>query len=321
MIVHLVRLNKCHRFEAPRFSLPSEEDLAFLIQAHSMGLPRASLGSPCLGHLNDPFLRELHSLRLLAEPGAPLLACHIDLTNAFWSLTLPEPYENNFRVRIDGKSYAFSCLPFGWRSSPGICQYVLAFVTSSVDTCGVIVMHYLDDFLVVGYGKARAGSVAQRQCDALRRARDVISTKSVLEPVHEIQWLGKWLVLSGDGAGVFPKGQGGGCLLGLWIRVALLPLICKHARRILGRFIWSLRLTVGFAPLLSGWWAHCQWGANCLRNCPLSLLQSFLHCLLLSYKAWKPQVLLPLSICGVGSCMWMPPLMSTDSQSGSRAKF
>ena len=211
MIVHLVRLNKCHRFRPPRFSLPSVEDLAFLIQAHSMGLPRLSLGSHCLDHLNDPVLRELESLRLSAEPAAPLLACHIDLTNAFWSLTLPEPYKNSFRVRIDGKSYTFSCLPFGWRFSPVICQYVLAFVTGSVDTSGVVVLQYLDDFLVIGYGKARVGSVSQRPCDALRKVGAVISTKSVLEPVPEIEWLGKWLVLSGNGAGVFPKGQGGGC--------------------------------------------------------------------------------------------------------------
>ena len=189
-----------------------------------MGLSRLSLGSHCLGHLNDPFLRELESLRLSAEPGATLLACHIDLTNAFWSLTLPEPYKNSFRVRIDGKSYAFSCLPFGWRFSPVICQYVLAFVTGSVDTSGVLVLHYLDDFLVIGYGKAKVGSVSQRLCDALRRAGVVISTKSVLEPVPEIQWLGKWLVLSGDGAGVFPKGHGGGC------------------------FAWSLDSSCGAAP-------------------------------------------------------------------------
>ena len=261
MIVHLVRLNKCHCFELPRFSLPLVEDLAFLIQAHNMGSPRLSLGSPCLDHLNDPFLPELDSLRLLAEPGAPLLACHIDLTNAFWSLTLPEPYKNSFRVRIDGKSYAFSCLPFGWRFSPVICQYVLAFVTSSVDTSGVIVLHYLDDFLVVGYGKTRVGSVAQHLCDALRRAGAVISTKSVLEPVPEIQWLGKWLVLSGGGLGVFPKGQGA-ALLGLWIRATVLPLTRKHARKILGRFIWSLRPTVGFAPFLSGWWAQAARSHN-----------------------------------------------------------
>ena len=83
MIVHLVRLNKCQRFGPPRFSLLSVEDLAFLIQAHSMGLPKLSLGTPCLGHLNDPFLRELDGLRLLAELGAPLLACHIALPTLF----------------------------------------------------------------------------------------------------------------------------------------------------------------------------------------------------------------------------------------------
>ena len=157
MIVHFVRLNKYHRFEPPRFSLPSVEDLAFVMQAHSMGLPSLSLGFSCLGHLNDPFLCELDSLRLLAEPGAPLVACQFDHTNAFWSLTLPEPYKSSFRVRIDGKCYAFSCLPFGWRFSPVICQYVLAFVTGSMDTSGVIVLNCLDDFLVVGYGKAMVG--------------------------------------------------------------------------------------------------------------------------------------------------------------------
>ena len=56
MIVHLVRPNKCHRFSPPSFSLPSVEDLAFLIQPHSIGLPRLSQGSHCVDHLNDPFL-------------------------------------------------------------------------------------------------------------------------------------------------------------------------------------------------------------------------------------------------------------------------
>ena len=83
-------------------------------------------------------------------------------------------------------------------------------MTSSVDTSGVIVLHYLDDFLVVGYGRSKVGSVAQSLCETLRRAGAFIGTKSVLDPVPEIQWLGKWLVLSGDGAGVFSKGRGGG---------------------------------------------------------------------------------------------------------------
>ena len=102
-------------------------------------------------------------------------------------------------------------------------------------------------------------------------------------------------MLSGDGAGVFSKGRGGGgaALLGLWICAAIVPLTSKHARCILGQFIWSMRPTVGYAPFLSGWWAHYYWGANWLQNCPGSLLKSLLHSLLLSFRAWTPQLLLP----------------------------
>ena len=52
----------------------------------------------------------------------------------------------------------------------------------------------------------------QAVVDACTFQQTTFMAKSVLEPVPEIQWLGKWLVLSGGGAGVFPKGQGGGLL-------------------------------------------------------------------------------------------------------------
>ena len=121
-----------------------------------------------------------------------------------------------------------------------------------------------------------------------------------LEPVPEISWLGKHLIFSGPNAGVFPKGQGWTSLVGLWIRTTVLPLTKKHARRILGRYVWALRPNAGYAPFLSGWWAYCQWGANSLQNCPLCLLTSLLHCLIMSLQGWTPKLLLPLSICGGG---------------------
>ena len=81
------------------------------------------------------------------------MACHIDLTNAFWSLVLPEALQGSFRVQIDGQIYGFSCLPFGWQFSPLICQYVLGFILESVQLDSVLVLQYIDDFLVVGYGR------------------------------------------------------------------------------------------------------------------------------------------------------------------------
>ena len=87
------------------------------------------MGSSHLPHLSNPFLRELDRLWVQASPGEELVACPIDLTNAFWSLVLPEALQGGFRVQIDGQIYGFSRLPFGWQFSPLICQYVLGIHT------------------------------------------------------------------------------------------------------------------------------------------------------------------------------------------------
>ena len=166
------------------------------------------MNSAYLSYLNDPFLRELDSLRVQASADEELVACHIDLTDVFWSLVLLEALQGSFRVQIDGQIYGFSCLPFGWQFSPLICQYVLGLILESIQLDSVLVLQYIDDFLVVGYGKRRVRTGARALSDALRRAGAIISIKGVLEPVPELPWLVKNLVVCGPNAGVFPKGQG-----------------------------------------------------------------------------------------------------------------
>ena len=106
-------------------------------------------------------------------------------------------------------------------------------------------------------------------------------------------------VFSGPNAWVFPKGQGWTSLVGLWIRAAYRSQK-KHARCILGMYVWALRPCASYVPFLAGWWAHCQWGENWLQICPLSLLTNLLHHLIISRKGWSPKPLLPLSVCGGG---------------------
>ena len=67
-------------------------------------------------------------------------------------------------------------------------------------------------------------TAARKLSTALLDAGAVISIKSILEPVPEIPWPGKYVVFSGSQAGVFPKGQGWIALVGLWIRAVVLPL-------------------------------------------------------------------------------------------------
>ena len=118
MIVHLVRLHKKHQSKPHSFCLPFVEDLAFRVQVHPMLPRRLSMSNAYMSYLNDPFRRELNSLRVQASANEELVACNIDLTNAFRSLTVPEALQGTFRVHIDGEMYGFSFLPFGWQFHP-----------------------------------------------------------------------------------------------------------------------------------------------------------------------------------------------------------
>ena len=116
----------------------------------------------------------------------------------------------------------------------------------------VLVLHYLDDFLVVGYGLGNVRSAAGQLCSALRLEGAIISPKSILEPVPEIDGLGKRPVLSGELAGVFAMAGGWQIMVGLWLRTAILPMSRQHARRVVGRFSWAPRPQIGACPFLAG---------------------------------------------------------------------
>ena len=295
MIVHLVKFNDEHTAKPASFTLPVVEDLAFLISVHHMSADSGllTLAPALLQQLNDPFLQALDRLRLVAPPGAPLLACHVDLKNAFWSLRLPPQFQDSFRVEIEGTIYGFSCLPFGWQFSPAICQTVLGFILERLSLVSVLVLHYLDDFLIVGYGSDNVRSAAHQLCSSLRLEGAIISPKSVLEPVPELDWLGKHLVLSGARAGVYAMAGGWQILVGLWLRTAVLPLSRQQARRVVGRFSWALRPQVGACPFLAGWRCHVLWGDSFVRACPRSLVLSLLHCLVMVRRGWVPSLIMP----------------------------
>ena len=117
MIGHLVKFNNAHSFRPTSFSLPTVEDLAFLIQVHIMSHDHMSLGGgKYLNFLSDPFLVALQDLRPSAGPGEELVVCHVDLTNAFWSLHLPKPLfvlKQLFAFSISGSF--LSVFVFVWR--------------------------------------------------------------------------------------------------------------------------------------------------------------------------------------------------------------
>ena len=105
--------------------------------------------------------------------------CHIDLSNSFWSLLLPEAFRVAFRISDgEGGVLSFRCLPFGWKYSPILCQKVLERLVEEIGMVGVLVLIYIDDVLIVGRGKARVHEQAPRAVEGLRAAGGVISPKS-----------------------------------------------------------------------------------------------------------------------------------------------
>ena len=125
-----------------------------------------------------------------------LCACRIDLSNCFWSLKTPVEFADLFRVSIDGLLYSFDSLPFRWTHSPAICQAVLVRLVRDAGVEGVLVVVYMDDVFVIGYGtkwvSVQAGIIASR----LGEMGAIVSPKSTLEAITGLAWIGKFFSIS-----------------------------------------------------------------------------------------------------------------------------
>ena len=64
--------------------------------------------------------------RFESRPSGPLYMCKLDLTNAYWSIKLPRRRRRTFVVRAGQRRWRFTCLPFGWKYAPAICQRLVA---------------------------------------------------------------------------------------------------------------------------------------------------------------------------------------------------
>ena len=171
---------------------------------------------------------------------------------------------------------------------------------------------YLDDFLMIGYGRPRVRLAAGKLCEALRDVGAILSAKSVLEPGIEILWLGKLLCFNGRDSTIQTASQGWNALVGIWLRSALQPLTRKRARKTLERFIWAVPPSVGALPFLSGWWSFCQWGPNWMRNTPLNLVHSLTPVLVVALEGWRPPPLTPFVIVQKGT-MYVDTVFHRDT--------
>ena len=124
-IFHLVQVNGTMRGKPPSFYLPTMEDMGYLMQQHC----------------------------LLEEGG--LHATHVDISNCYWGFILPKRFWDSFRffdasVEGGGETISILRLPFGWKYSPVLCQRVLQYFIRGLQAGQTLILHYLDDFMVLG---------------------------------------------------------------------------------------------------------------------------------------------------------------------------
>ena len=82
-------------------------------------------------------------------------------------------------------------LPFGWKYSAVICHRLLGSLVQDLILPNVLLIPYLDDFLLGARDRDTLSEVTGRVATQLRDPKLVVSRKSTLEPTESLHSLGK----------------------------------------------------------------------------------------------------------------------------------
>ena len=153
---------------------------------------------------------------------------------------------------------ALSRLPFGWKYSPYLCQTGLARVLRGLLPPEILLVHYLDDFLLVFTDREVLREAGRSAVRTLIEAGFLISPKSVLDPVPVASFLGKELNLATRQVRSHEQ-----ALLQLWVgwlRLAVGRRTDQHLQSFLGLLNWHVRPRGFGCPFAAGAYCWLRWG-------------------------------------------------------------
>ena len=195
--------------------------------------------------------------------------------------------------------YRMRRMPFGWKSSPLLCQLALQKVIEGMAPPHMIIFHYLDDFLLMGGCLVELKEVSRRVVEALRAAGFLVSPKSVLEPPTRILFLGKHIDPQMRRIWSHPRAflQ----MFAQWLRLATAvhphP---RHLNKVSGFIQWHVRPRRGMGPFLAGAYCWQRWGAVG-QPVPLKLLHGLATAIVFAMEPWSPPDALRWSLkCAMG---------------------
>ena len=260
-ILSCVKINKSDAARPPTFRLDSSEDLARSLSA---------------------FL-----------PDVGLYGLHIDLKNAFWSFCLPPGAQHIFcfRPAPGAPPVALSRLLFGWKYSPYLCQTSLARILRGVLPPEILLVHYLDDVLLVFTDREVLREAGRSAVRALIEAGFLISPKSVLDPVPVASFLGKELDLAARQIKSHEQ-----ALLQLWVGWLRLAVGKGNEQRLQsfqGLLNWHVRPWGFGCPFAAGAYCWLRWGRTVggvkqpARGLPMKMLESLATLMAVAAEPWQ----------------------------------
>ena len=226
-------------------------------------------------------------------PDVDLYGVHIDLKNAFWSFCLPPEARRIFcfRPTPGAPPVALSRLPFGWKYSPYLCQTGLARVLRGVLPPEILLVHYLDDFLLVFTDREVLREAGHSAVRALIEASFLISPKSVLDPVPVASFFGKELNLATRQVRSHEQ-----ALLQLWVGWLRLEVgrgTDQHLQSFPGLLNWHVRPRGFGCPFAAGAYCWLRWGRTVggvkqpARGFPLKMLNSLATLTAVAAEPWQ----------------------------------
>ena len=129
-----------------------------------------------LSHLNDfvqltPFKMETVASVLLSVREGDFLAS-LDLKDAYFQIPIHGSSRKLLRFMSEGTVYQFKALCFGLSTAPQVFTRVFAAVSAWAHSCGIRLLRYLDDWLVLSLLGEESQGVDQGAPLALSHPRD-----------------------------------------------------------------------------------------------------------------------------------------------------
>ncbi|KAJ8036645.1 hypothetical protein HOLleu_20684 [Holothuria leucospilota] len=115
----------------------------------------------------------------------------LDLKDAYFSVPIHKSSQKYHRFRWKGQIWQFKALPNGLSPGPRIFTKILKVPMAALRSLGHIIIPYIDDTLLIAQSRLEALHALKDTIEVLSRLGfSIHPQKSVLEPCHEIKFLG-----------------------------------------------------------------------------------------------------------------------------------